>query len=123
MLTEISTGASNQIQAFTAANAFKTAQNALNTEKRVEDNTPSGVDLQDNNILLKDQNVAEIRDFAKIAGEDNLSNDDIMQIARHDKKSYENGIKFILLSQIGCAFIDKTVTDDEYGLALNNVRK
>ncbi len=77
MLTEISTGASNQIQAFTAANAFKTAQNALNTEKRVEDNTPSGVDLQDNNILLKDQNVAEIRDFAKIAGEENLTDEDI----------------------------------------------
>lgn len=78
MLTGISTGASNQIQAFTAANAFKSAQNALNNDrKRVEDNTSSGVDLQDNNFLLKEQNIAEIRDFAKIAGEENLTNEDI----------------------------------------------
>ncbi|MBR1943628.1 hypothetical protein IJ843_07835 [bacterium] len=78
MLTGISTGASNQIQAFTAANAFKNAQDALKNDKtRVEDNTPSGVDLKDNNILLKDQNLAEIRDFAKIAGEENLTDEDI----------------------------------------------
>jgi len=78
MLTGISTGASNQIQAFTAVNAFKNAQDALKNDKtRVEDNTPSGVDLKDNNILLKDQNIAEIRDFAKIAGEENLTDEDI----------------------------------------------
>jgi len=78
MLTGISTGASNSIQAFTAANAFKTAQDALKNEKtRVEDNTPSGVDLKDNNFLLKDQNIAEIKDFAKIAGEENLTDEDI----------------------------------------------
>lgn len=78
MLTGISTGASNSIQAFTAANAFKNAQNALNNEKTTpKDDTPSGVDLKDNNILLKGQNIAEIKDFAKIAGEENLTDEDI----------------------------------------------
>ncbi len=78
MLAGISTGASNQIQSFTAANAFKTSQEAFKSEqRRIQDNTPSGVDLKDNNILLKDQNLEEIRDFARIAGEDNLTDEDI----------------------------------------------
>ncbi|MBR2524830.1 hypothetical protein IKE67_00020 [bacterium] len=78
MLTGISTGASSQIQAFTAANAFKASQDALKNEKRrIEENTPSGVDLKDNNFLLKDHNLEEIREFAKIAGEDNLTDEDI----------------------------------------------
>lgn len=78
MLTGISAGASNQIQAFTAANAFKASQDALKNEKRrVEDNTPSGVNLTDNNTLLKDCDVDEIREFAKIAGENNLTDEDI----------------------------------------------
>lgn len=76
MLNGISTGATS-IQAFTAANAFKTAQNELNNNKKFKDNTSSGVDLKDNNYLLKDQNITEIRDFAKIAGEDNLTDEDI----------------------------------------------
>lgn len=77
MLNGISTGAANSIQAFNAANAFKSAQNALNNEKtKHEDNTSSGVDLNDNNIILKDHNVAEIKDFAKIAGEE-ITDEDI----------------------------------------------
>ncbi|MBR5337317.1 MAG: 3-dehydroquinate synthase [Lachnospiraceae bacterium] len=54
---------------------------------------------------------------------DNLENDDIMLTARHDKKSFSGGIRFILLSQIGCAFIDKTVTEEEYIPALDNARR
>ncbi len=78
MLTGISSGATNSIQAFTAANAFKSAQYALNAERaKQEDNTSSGVDLNDDNIILKDQNIAEIKDFAKIAGEENLTDEDI----------------------------------------------
>ena len=78
MLNGIATGASNQIQAFTAVNAFKSAQDALKNDKtRVQDNTPSGVDLKDNNYLLKDQNLEEIRNFAKIVGEENLTDEDI----------------------------------------------
>lgn len=77
MLTGISTGASNSVQAFTAANAFKNAQEALKNKHQIEDNTPSGVDLKDNNNLLKDQDIEDIRKYAKIAGEENLSNEDI----------------------------------------------
>lgn len=78
MLNGISSGATNTVQAFTAINAFKTSQEALKTDNvKVEDNTPSGVDLKDNNRLLKDQDVEDIRKYAKIAGEDNLTNEDI----------------------------------------------
>ena len=74
MLTGISTGASNSIKSFTAVNAFKTTQDA--TQKHT-DNTSSGVELNDNNFLLKNQDLSEIRNYAKIVGEDNLSDEDI----------------------------------------------
>lgn len=78
MLTGISSGASNSIQSFTAVNAFKNAQEALKKDKtQVQDNTPSGVDLKDNNSLLKEQDIADIRKYAQIAGEENLTNEDI----------------------------------------------
>ena len=77
MLEGISTGSVNSIKTFTAANAFKAAQNALNNQNKIEDNTPSGVDLKDNNILLKDQNLDEIRDIAKFAGKENLTDEEI----------------------------------------------
>lgn len=78
MLNGISSGTTNSVQAFTAINAFKNSQEALKQDNiRVEDNTPSGVDLKDNNRLLKDQDVEDIRKYAKIAGEDNLTNEDI----------------------------------------------
>lgn len=78
MLNGISAGVSNSVQAFTAVNAFKNSQEALKKDNfRVEDNTPSGVDLKDNNRILKDQDVEDIRKYAKIAGEDNLTNEDI----------------------------------------------
>ncbi len=53
----------------------------------------------------------------------NLSNDDIMQIARHDKKSFSAGIKFILLEEMGKAVIDTSVTDGEYMAALDHTGK
>ncbi len=78
MLNGISAGASNSVQVFTAVNAFKNSQEALKKDNfRVEDNTPSGVDLKDNNRILKDQDVEDIRKYAKFAGEDNLTNEDI----------------------------------------------
>ena len=78
MLTGISTGSTNSVQAFSAINAFKNAQESLKKDThRIEDNTPSGVDLRDNNNILKDQNIADIRKYAKIAGEENLTNEDI----------------------------------------------
>lgn len=77
MLNGISTGASSQVHAFTAANAFKVAQNALEQSPKQQDNTPSGVDLKDNDVILKHQNIDEIKNIARSIGETNLSDEDI----------------------------------------------
>ncbi|RAI10147.1 MAG: hypothetical protein DKM23_07380 [Candidatus Melainabacteria bacterium] len=78
MLNGISSGASNQVHAFTAANAFRVAQQALEQgQKQQQDNTPSGVDLKDNDVILRHQNINEIKDIAKSVGETNLSDEDI----------------------------------------------
>lgn len=50
---------------------------------------------------------------------DDLSSDEIISIARHDKKSSAKGIKFILSHGIGDAYIDSTISDEEYKNALN----
>lgn len=78
MLNGISSGASNQVHAFTAENAFRVAQQALEQgQKQQQDNTPSGVDLKDNDVILRHQNINEIKDIAKSVGETNLSDEDI----------------------------------------------
>lgn len=78
MLNGISSGASNQVHSFTAANAFRVAQQALEQgQKQQQDNTPSGVDLKDNDVILRHQNINEIKDIAKSVGETNLSDEDI----------------------------------------------
>lgn len=77
MLNGISSGASNQVHAFTAANAFRVAQQALEQGQKQQDNTPSGVDLKDNDVILRHQNINEIKDIAKSVGETNLSDEDI----------------------------------------------
>ncbi len=77
MLNGISTGASNQVHAFTAANAFKVAQQALEQGQKQQDNTPSGVELNDNDAILRHQNINEIKDIAKSVGETTLSDEDI----------------------------------------------
>lgn len=78
MLNGISSGASNQVHAFTAANAFRVAQQALEQgQKQQQDNTPSGVDLKDNDVILRHQNINEIKDIAKSVGETSLSDEDI----------------------------------------------
>lgn len=78
MLNGIPSGASNQVHAFTAANAFRVAQQALEQgQKQQQDNTPSGVDLKDNDVILRHQNINEIKDIAKSVGETNLSDEDI----------------------------------------------
>jgi len=64
----------NPIQMLNALSAFKAADQVQDTSKIPE--TSDGIDINDNNIL-KNQNTDEIRQFAQIAGEDNLSNEDI----------------------------------------------
>jgi hypothetical protein len=64
----------NPIQMMSALGAFKATENIQNTSKILE---PSdGIDINDNSIL-KNQDTNEIKQFAQIAGEDNLSNEDI----------------------------------------------
>ena len=45
--------------------------------------------------------------------EQNLSHNSILDAIKNDKKMDAGTIKFILLKQIGAAYIEKTVTDDE----------
>jgi len=73
MVNAISTPNINPVQMLSALSAFKASE-------QIQDNkipeTSDGVGINDNNIL-KNQDTNEIRQFAKIAGEENLSNEDI----------------------------------------------
>ena len=44
---------------------------------------------------------------------DGITADDILQISKSDKKMEAGKIKFVLLHEIGNAYVDKTVTDEE----------
>lgn len=73
MVNAISTNNINPIQMLNAVNAFRTSEQGQ--ENKIPE-TSDGIDVNDNSIL-KDQNTDEIRKFAQIAGEENLSNEDI----------------------------------------------
>lgn len=73
MVNAIGSSGINPIQMFSAANAFKMAEQK--TDNKIME--PSdGIDINDNSFL-QEQNIDEIKQFAKNAGESNLSNDDI----------------------------------------------
>lgn len=75
-----STGQSSNvsaIQLLNAANAFKNNAAATQPIQTKEPFTTEGTDLNDDNILLKGQNVDEIKKFAELAGENGLTEDDI----------------------------------------------
>lgn len=64
----------NSVQMFSALNAFK-ANEQVSENKTV--NEPSdGLEVNDTN-LLKNQNLDEIKQFAQMVGEENLSTEDI----------------------------------------------
>ena len=73
MVNSIGTSNINPVQMFNAVNAFKSSG-------LVQDNpapeVSDGLDVNDSNIL-QNQDLNEIKQFAKTAGEENLSNDDI----------------------------------------------
>ena len=75
MITQL--GTTNPINMINAANAFKAVQKPIQEMMPKMDNTSDGINLNDNNSILKNQNISEIKEFAKIAGEDNISLDDI----------------------------------------------
>lgn len=73
MVGSIGTSNISSIQMFNAMNAFKP------TQVQPQDAAPEisdGIDINENSIL-KDQDLEEIKQFAKNAGEENISDDDI----------------------------------------------
>ena len=73
MLNAIGTSNINPVQMFNAVNAFKSSgQIQDNQMPEVSD----GIQINDNNIL-KNQNIDEIKQVAQNVGESNLSNEDI----------------------------------------------
>lgn len=74
MVNAISSQNINPVQMFNAVNAFKASDNLQN--KDIIPEVSDGIQINDNSIL-ENQDTEEIRQFAKIAGEENLSNDDI----------------------------------------------
>ncbi len=57
--------------------------------------------------------VSMMKDFALPVSVSDLSSDEIQKIMLHDKKMESGTLKFILLSEIGQAVIDTTVTKEE----------
>ncbi len=73
MLNAVGTSNINPVQMFNAVNAFKSSgQIQDNQMPEVSD----GIQINDNNIL-KNQNIDEIKQVAQNVGESNLSNEDI----------------------------------------------
>ncbi len=73
MVNAISTPNVNPVQLLNAVNAFKASNNP---QKQEIPEISDGLEINDSNIL-KNQDTEEIKQFAKIAGEDNLSTEDI----------------------------------------------
>ena len=65
----------NAVQLLNAVNAFKNTAAPVQ-KQTTEPETASGVNLNDNN-LLKSQNIDEIKKYAQMMGESNLSEEDI----------------------------------------------
>lgn len=63
------------IQLLNAANAFRNASVPIQPQKP-EPQVSEGIDINDD-TLLKSQNVEEIKKYAEMVGEANLSEDDI----------------------------------------------
>ena len=73
MINAIGTPNVNSVQMLNALNAFKSS------EKIQDKQTPDvseGTEINDSSIL-ENQDISDIKQFAKIAGEENLSNEDI----------------------------------------------
>ena len=77
--------------------------------------------------LLSTEEFYEIRDmfvpFNLPIHCDDLNYDNILNIIKNDKKWEHGTLKFILLKGIGKAFIDKTVSEDELKVALEELTK
>jgi hypothetical protein len=76
MINPISTSGINPVQLLNAVNAFK-ADTINRAEENIMPETSAGLNINNSEEIFKGQNLDEIRNIAKIAGEENLSNDDI----------------------------------------------
>ncbi len=76
MLGAVGTTNVNPIKLFNAVNAFKTVTNLSKAQEIQMPETSSGININDKSIL-DNQNLDEIKNFAQIAGEENLTNEDI----------------------------------------------
>ena len=74
MVASIGTSNINSVQMFNAMNAFKASE--VKPQEQVMPEVSDGVEVNDNS-LLQNQNIEEIQQFAKGAGEENLSHEDI----------------------------------------------
>ena len=75
MVSSISRNSS--LQMISALNAFKSEAVVNNKPAQTDLNTSSGINLSDNDSLLQDIDMTEIRDCASKVGETNLTDDDI----------------------------------------------
>lgn len=75
--------------------------------------------------LISVEECYEIRDmfmpFNLPISIDDIDIDEVIRLTKSDKKADGNTIKFILLKKIGKAFIDRTVSDDEMRVALDEI--
>ena len=76
MLGSINSTNVSAIQLFNATNAFKNNANITKSIEPKEPFTTEGTDINDNSIL-KSQNIDEIKKYAELAGEANLTEEDI----------------------------------------------
>ena len=68
-----------------------------------------------------DDAIQMFKDYAFPTSVTGISIDDVIRVSKSDKKMEANQIKFILLKQIGNAYIDRTVTDDEMKRSLTDI--
>ena len=68
-----------------------------------------------------DDAIQMFHDYAFPTNVTGMSIDDVIRVSKSDKKMEANQIKFILLKQIGNAYIDRTVTDDEMKRSLTDI--
>ncbi len=76
MVSGINSGIS-PIQLINATNAFKAASAKVQEPEVLEPQVSEGVNVNDSKNILKDINVAEIKKYASMTGEENLSDEDI----------------------------------------------
>lgn len=71
-------GGNSSLQMINALNAFGGNKRVETSSAQYQDlDTSNGINLADNNSLLQDIDVTEIKDCAQQAGEMNLTDDDI----------------------------------------------